>query len=321
MIPSISYSLPSKQFSQALLEAATEYGFFYLTEAPIDWNLVDEAWQSSNDFFLHASKEEKLASRDREGHTGYTALQEEKLDPNNTTINQGDFKESFYIAQLSPKSRQTLPPSLEKDYKSLDEFFETCRKVCEKILEEFARSIGIDDLHYFSSKHTAFHDRLRLIHYPPTHVGQEEQGIRAGAHTDYGSITLLFQHKVSGLQVWRENEREWLDVSPKPNAIVVNVADALEFWTSGVMQSVQHRVVMPRTQDETVSRFSIAYFCQPDDDALLDPKPLQAHLAKIERKRSQEQYEHELKRKGINSPSTQLTGGQHLQSRLKASYT
>lgn len=321
MIPSISYTLPSKDFSEALLKAATEYGFFYLTDAPIDWELVNKAWKSSNDFFLHASQEEKLASRDREGHTGYTAFQEETLDPNNTTIKQGDFKESFYIAQLSPKPRQTLPTSLEKDHKSLDELFETCRKVCGTILEAFAQSIKVDDQQYFSGKHTAFHDRLRLIHYPPTDVGQEGSSIRAGAHTDYGSITLLFQHEVSGLQVWRENEGNWLDVLPQPNAIVVNVADALEFWTSGVMQSVQHRVVMPRTLDETVSRFSIAYFCQPDDDAILDPKPLQAHLAKIERKRSQEQYERELKRKGISSPFVQLTGGQHLQSRLEASYT
>ncbi|PWN31599.1 Clavaminate synthase-like protein [Meira miltonrushii] len=321
MIPSISYTLSSKNFSEALLEAATDYGFFYLTDAPIDWKLVDEAWKSSDNFFLHASQEEKLVSRDREGHTGYTAFQEEKLDPNNTTISQGDFKESFYIAQLSPKPRQTLPPTLEKDHKSLEQLFEACRLICGTILEAFAQSIDLDDQQYFSSKHTAFHDRLRLIHYPPTDVGQEGSSIRAGAHTDYGSITLLFQHQVSGLQVWRENEGKWLDVAPQPHAIVVNVADALEFWTSGVMQSVQHRVVMPRTDDEAVSRFSIAYFCQPDDDAILAPKPLQEHLVKIQRKRSQEQYERELKRKGISSPSARLTGGQHLQSRLKASYT
>lgn len=321
MIPSISYTLPSKDFSKALLEAATDYGFFYLTEAPIDWELVDQAWKSSEDFFLNASEKEKLATKDRDGHTGYTALQEEKLDPNNTTIAQGDFKESFYLAQLSPKPRQTLPPTLEKDQKSLNEFFETCKNICGSILQAFARSIEVEDVDYFSSKHTGFHDRLRLIHYPPTEVGQESSGIRAGAHTDYGSITLLFQHKVSGLQVWRENEKEWLDVAPKSKSIVVNVADALEFWSFGLFQSVQHRVVMPRTNAETISRFSIAYFCQPDDDALLDPQPLQPFLEKIKRLRSQEEYELELKRKGISSAYTQLTGGQHLQSRLKASYT
>ena len=55
--------------------------------------------------------------------------------------------------------------------------------------------------------------------------------IRAGAHTDYGSITLLFQHRVPGLQVHRDGS--WLDVAPQEGCIVINIGDALEFWTGG----------------------------------------------------------------------------------------
>lgn len=321
MIPSISYTLPPKEFAQSLLNAATEYGFFYLTDSPMDWDLVDQIWKISHDFFLDANEHEKLASRDREGNTGYTALQEEKLDPNNNNIHQGDFKESFYLAQLSSTSHQVLPPPLEKDRKQLNAFFEACRSVCGVLLQSFARSIDLEDITYFSSKHTAIDDRLRLIHYPSIELNQENAGIRAGAHTDYGSITLLFQHQISGLQVWREKEKEWIDIPPRPNAIVVNIADALEFWTEGVMQSVQHRVVMPRKQDETNSRFSIAFFCHADPDAVLDPKPLQKYFKNIVPSRSQQDFQRELHRKGILSNSTPLTAGQHLQSRLRASYT
>lgn len=78
--------------------------------------------------------------------------------------------------------------------------------------------------------------------------------IRAGAHTDYGSITCLFQHHVSGLQVLRDDV--WLDVAPQQGCLVINIGDALEFWSGGRFKSTLHRVVMPRNQSETASRYS-----------------------------------------------------------------
>ncbi|MCO5584469.1 hypothetical protein L7F22_038397 [Adiantum nelumboides] len=113
------------------------------------------------------------------------------------------------------------------------------------------------DSDHFASKHHAEDDRLRLIHYPPASVAEGESGsIRAGSHSDYGSLTLLFQKNVSGLQVQTGTDM-WADVPPKPGCLVVNVGDAMEFWSAGLFRSTQHRVVMPRNEAEAVSRFSM----------------------------------------------------------------
>jgi isopenicillin N synthase-like dioxygenase len=52
------------------------------------------------------------------------------------------------------------------------------------------------------------------------------------AHTDYGSLTLLFSQTVSGLQV-QMPDGEYRDVRPQRGSIVVNVADTLSFMTKG----------------------------------------------------------------------------------------
>lgn len=90
--------------------------------------------------------------------------------------------------------------------------------------------------------------------------------IRASQHSDYGSITLLATESVGGLQVQSRETGEWEDVQHLPGAFIVNIADALEFWSGGILNSTTHRVVMPRNQKEAVSRFSIAFFVQPDAD-------------------------------------------------------
>lgn len=96
-----------------------------------------------------------------------------------------------------------------------------------------------------------------MLHYPPVEVEQNginsdrqaypfwsarlqtdkifcSNEIRAGAHTDYGSITILFQHIVSGLQVHRNGS--WIDVAPRKGCVVINIGDALEFWSGGLFK-------------------------------------------------------------------------------------
>lgn len=273
-IPTISLvQAGTRQLSDALLDACTGPGFFYLTDSPIRDELIDAAWSASEAFFLddsQAGMAAKEASRDRIGHTGYTALLEEKLDGG--AAHAGDLKESFYLARLAPLAKaQSLPPMLDQERAALSELFEACRAVCGVVMEAFATALGLDE-RFFARCHHAADDRLRLIHYPPVAVPSSGSSsdaattkIRAGSHSDYGTITLLFQRGVSGLQVQRPEDETWMDIAPKAGAIVVNVGDALEFWTAAVFRSTQHRVVMPRTSDEAVSRFSM---CVPNGPPL-----------------------------------------------------
>jgi len=118
---------------------------------------------------------------------------------------------------------------------------------------------------------------LRFLCYSPDPKRDtiHESDIGAGAHTDFGSITLLyvlslttsncsFQDEVGGLQV--QSKAQWIDATPIPDTILVNVADAMQFWTSNSLKSTTHRVQIPRRQ-----RYSIAYFVSPDPDTPLKP--------------------------------------------------
>jgi isopenicillin N synthase-like dioxygenase len=114
---------------------------------------------------------------------------------------------------------------------------------------------------------------------------------------DYGSITLLFQDSVGGLEVQNPHTGAFqaalpivsynalpfdgllLNMRPKPGTIVVNAADLLARWSNDVLRSTLHRVVAPpsKAQNETKevvpARQSIAFFCNPNFDARITCLP------------------------------------------------
>lgn len=169
--------------------------------------------------------------------------------------------------------------------------------------------------------------------------------MRAGAHSDYGSITLLFQQTGQpGLEILT-SEGKWAPVpvwpgdhTAKTNAelpstgstfppILVNIGDLLSYWTDGVLKSTIHRVVFPlaeRTLPTSASkdRYSIAFFCHPLDDTELVPVPSQlvtnARNAKKELESQPVGFGGGAGSLGPNSRV--LTAREHLMSRLGATY-
>lgn len=107
---------------------------------------------------------------------------------------------------------------------------------------------------------------IRLLHYPPDSSTDERQ-LGAGAHTDFGAITLLLQDQIGGLQVWDYGNKEWKDVTPVKDAYVVNVGDMLQMWTSGVYKSSLHRVLNKGGRD----RYSVPFFFDGNVDCVLTP--------------------------------------------------
>jgi isopenicillin N synthase-like dioxygenase len=97
---------------------------------------------------------------------------------------------------------------------------------------------------------------IRLLHYPPD-TSNDTRQLGAGAHTDFGAITLLLQDSTGGLQVFDHNAEQWVDVAPNPDAYVVNVGDMLQMWTSGRYKSGLHRVVNRGGRIGIPSRFSL----------------------------------------------------------------
>ncbi|KAF2683913.1 Clavaminate synthase-like protein [Lentithecium fluviatile CBS 122367] len=130
-------------------------------------------------------------------------------------------------------------------------------------------------------------DQIRFVKAPPQE--QPTEGVALGEHTDFGSVTVLF-NRLGGLQVKLPEyiealppgssapcspvERElcedgWTYVRPLPGHCIVNLGDALVKFSAGKLRSNIHRVVAPPGEQGGVTRYSLVYFCRPGDDVLL----------------------------------------------------
>ena len=106
---------------------------------------------------------------------------------------------------------------------------------------------------------------LRALNYPEQSVAPKPDQLRAGAHSDYGSLTILLPQEGSkGLQIERP-DGSWLDVPPIPGAFVINIGDLMQRWTNDRWVSTVHRVVNPANPEEAkLRRQSFAFFHQPN---------------------------------------------------------
>jgi isopenicillin N synthase-like dioxygenase len=156
------------------------------------------------------------------------------------------------------------------------------------------------------------------LHYPAVPESSDykpEVDIRAGAHSDYGSITLLFQRPGQpGLEILTPS-KEWSPVpvhppGTDPNAlppILVNIGDLLSYWTNRLLKSTVHRVIFPSdSRRGGEDRYSIAYFCHPVNDTKLVAVP-SALVDMINVSNS-------------SGDSKIMTAEEHLNSRLAATY-
>ncbi|CAG8496745.1 13870_t:CDS:2 [Acaulospora colombiana] len=229
----------------------------------------------------------------------------------------------------------------------IDEVFENaCHTLCMKVLQLFAIALEIPDSEggksWFENRHryeTPSGDILRILHYPAMkndEIGKDE--IRAGSHSDYGSLTILFQKDVGGLELLSNTTDPplWTPAPIIPNHVLINIGDLLEFWSKGLFKSTIHRVVFRTNEtsaDETSfnderqkasdldyqDRYSIAYFCHAEDDVKIDPIPskiinerdenVSRILDKIGHKENAKLDVHKV-----------ITAGEYLKCRLDASY-
>lgn len=277
------------------------------------------------------------------------------LDPSKKA--QIDVKESFYVslsvldsppgtgAASTSYKPQNLPPTLSSpgNRAALAQLMEHCRRVCASLLFGFESALKLPKGTFEDQHRTGEDDRLRLIRYP-AQASEADKGMRAGAHTDYGTLTLLFQRDIGGLQVFDKRGAQWKDVPP-PEAgasngdaaappLVVNIGDAMEFWTGGLLPSTLHRVVEPRSTQEQTTRYSIAYFHHPSPGAALTPLERDAFPPELKQRfPDEEEWVRTCKAKGIPIPVSlggaeggkggsrlTVTGGEYLRMRLDASY-
>ncbi|CAO3676576.1 unnamed protein product [Umbelopsis ramanniana] len=240
-------------------------------------------------------------------NVGYSALHREVLDP--ATQKTGDNKEAFNFGSWSQgKAAGELPEPFKTQEDATRKFSEDCHKLCCRVLQAFAVALEIKEedggKHYLEKLHDyneVCGSILRLLKYPKGDSAEADEIVRAGSHSDYGSITLLFQHGIPGLEV-QASRTHWISAPVIPGAVLVNIGDQMEYWTGGRFKSTKHRVVfLPEHAQH--DRYSIAYFCHANDEVPLDVIPSAV-----------------LKDNQISQDQPVKTAGQHLRERLEATY-
>ncbi len=232
-----------------------EVGFMYLRNIGIPRLLIVDLLDQSKQFFNLPSEVKEQLARSSETNCGYVGLQKERLNPKNPW----DLKEVFNMGIQS-----VWLPHQEAFRDVVTEFYRLCTtEVAPDILRAFAIALHQPEA-FFADKHSR-HYFLRMLHYPPVDQIPQPGQLRAGEHTDYGSITLLLQDRVGGLEV-QTRQGDWIAAPPIEDTIVVNVGDAMQRWTNDRLSSTPHRVAVPLGVESQRSRYSIALFCDPDPD-------------------------------------------------------
>lgn len=139
------------------------------------------------------------------------------------------------------------------------------------MMQLFALALGLDE-RWFDDKVDKPISNLFANHYPPLEETPEAGQLRIGEHTDYGSLTLLYQRDaVGGLEV--RLDEAWVPVAPIADSFVVNIGDLMARWTNDRWTSTLHRVQNPALTGPASRRLSLPFFCQPNYDAVIETVP------------------------------------------------
>ncbi|GAB3478271.1 isopenicillin N synthase family dioxygenase [Marinomonas epiphytica] len=258
----------------ALDKACREIGFFYLTNTGIPSELMASLMSQAKRFFDLPEADKKAIDITKcINHRGYGSIGEEQLDE----IGHSDWKETFdmaldlpadhplaakYPKMYGPNQNPSDPATLEV----LQEYYVQAFKVAQQLLTAMAQALSLE-ADFFTRCFTDHVTVLRMIHYPPRPAQDHDNG--AGAHTDYGCVTLLLQDQIGGLQV-KNRDEEWVDATPIKDALVVNIGDLMQRWTNDEYVSTAHRV---RASLPDVHRYSFPFFVEPDYETLVSCVP------------------------------------------------
>ena len=263
------------EITDELWKAATEIGFFQLVDHPIPQHLVDEAFAWSARFFALPEASKQALPLDKPNNAGW-----EHSSQVRPSVGTPDRKESYQITRPHMSGLWPANEQLSGFREFMLDFESRCWSVAMSVLSCFADRLGFER-DFFARAHTPdtdnYQSTLRLIHYYP--LPEELRGRpgtwRAGAHTDFDCLTLLFQRTgQGGLQVCPGRDadaQEWTPVTPSDDAITCNIGDMLMRWSDDQLLSNFHRVRVPGDGEYTGSRYSIPFFAQANRDVVISP--------------------------------------------------
>jgi len=251
-------------------------GFFYVSGHGISESIRDALFAAARSFFaMPAAAKEEYSIKRSPHNRGYVALEAERLDQ---SAAHSDYKEAYNVGlELAADNPEVLAgkpfrgvnlwPAIPGWRDKVLAYYDACWALGRRIHRGFALDLGIAE-DFFEDKLDAPLATLRMLHYPPQPAARDRApDSGAGAHTDYGNLTILATDGVAGLQV-RARSGAWIDAPHIPGTFVCNIGDCLMRWTDDLYVSTPHRVAIPLRD-----RYSAAFFLDPNPDARVEVLP------------------------------------------------
>lgn len=277
-------SLPERRaVADAVDRACRDIGFLVIGGHGVDPALIERTRDVSRAFFDLPLHEKQRVARPAPHITrGYIGLHDESLARSRDPAAYGsDLNESLMIGPVDAPPPDVaasggahfapnLWPEQPADLRAVwSDYYRAMSGLAATVMRLFALALHLPE-DYFDDKIDHHISRLRVRNYPAQPVPPAPGQIRAGAHSDYGSLTLLAtEDKPGGLQV-NNAAGAWVDVPIVPGTFIVNIGDLMARWTNDTWVSTLHRVVNPPADaDGDTRRLSLVYFHNPNHDAAI----------------------------------------------------
>ncbi|KAL3460866.1 hypothetical protein BJX64DRAFT_173855 [Aspergillus heterothallicus] len=279
-------------FCRRLHASLSTLGFVKIRNHSIPDETLDEVFDWSKKFFGMPLDDKLQAAHPVQAnpHRGWSCVGQEKL----SVIRQGkavfDLKESFDQGPPCDPLYPNIfpPPTTLPDFRPfMESFYESCQSLHLQLLSAIALSFSLPKT-FFTARCARNSSELRLNHYPPAKCADLADGsmMRISSHTDFGTVTLLFQDGVGGLEIEAQDEvGVYIPVLPTGAAVneegregggsgkgqkevIVNVGDCLQRWTNDRLRSANHRVTLPVGMKTNGGRSSVKDPGNGSDSAL-----------------------------------------------------
>ena len=270
-----------RTIAAAVDAACRDVGFFTVVGHGIPAATLDATWTAALAFFELPIEQRMTVAMPYPGYPyGYNPFNVEALNRSIGGDAPPDLKETFNVGPIDPPPRSfdemdddderavyapnrwpdavcpALRPALETHYRSM-------AGLAARLMDVFAVALGLPD-GWFAPYIDRHGSALRVAHYPALERPPPPGQLRAGAHTDYGTLTILAIDDEPGLQV-QAADGAWIDVDHAPGGLVVNLGDLMQRWTNDRWRSTMHRVVVPEGADRR--RLSVPFFHNANWDA------------------------------------------------------
>jgi isopenicillin N synthase-like dioxygenase len=266
-----------KVMARTVDRALHDNGFLLVGGHDVPADLVASLVEASRAFFaLPPHEKAAVAQPTPRTQRGYVAMGRESLAGSRDRAAPPDLNESFMMGQPDVRRRGSasapnLWPAAPTDMRAVwTRYYREMERLAAALLRMFAVALGgVETL--FDEKFAFHTSRLRARYYPGQTAEPRAGQLRAGAHTDFGSLAILLaEDRPGGLQV-RERSGMWVDVPAVPGHFIVNVGDLMARWTNDRWPAALHRVVNPpRDRAVESGRLSHIFFHSPAEDAVVE---------------------------------------------------